>query len=292
MTWIVGVPTVFGYSFAVSDVRVTLADGSERDCLQKIHPIANSIALGFAGSVYIGFAMVEAMKNWLKCDIPTAAWLPLETVDLWPEVAREVFASCPPEERDGRCHLLMLSTDPKATNGPGPQAYAHIFRSPNFEPETIGTTKVVGIGSGSFIEDYKRNLEGLSSDHQQRFSLMQMEAGNPGGMGTNLGFLMTRWIMERNPSGISSHLHYCWVYLGKTIIKTNDHMTAGAWTGIMDSGSGINRPETQPTKTNADHAQTNPNFTLFSMPKGIAQTWNELERMLQSSGARAEGAVA
>jgi hypothetical protein len=62
MTWIVGMPTMWGYSFAVSDVRVTLADGSERDCLQKIYPVARSIALGFAGSVRLGFKMVEAMK--------------------------------------------------------------------------------------------------------------------------------------------------------------------------------------------------------------------------------------
>ncbi len=56
-------PTIFGYSVGVSDIRVTLYDGSERDCLQKIYPIAQSIALGFAGSVRIGFEMVDVMKE-------------------------------------------------------------------------------------------------------------------------------------------------------------------------------------------------------------------------------------
>jgi hypothetical protein len=39
-------PTMWGYSIGISDIRVTLADGSEHDCLQKIYPIAQSITLG------------------------------------------------------------------------------------------------------------------------------------------------------------------------------------------------------------------------------------------------------
>ena len=42
---------MFGYGFGISDVRVTLADGSEVDCLQKIYPIGRHVAAGFAGSV-------------------------------------------------------------------------------------------------------------------------------------------------------------------------------------------------------------------------------------------------
>jgi len=37
MTWAVGTPTMFGYAFGISDVRVTLG-GTEIDCLQKIYP--------------------------------------------------------------------------------------------------------------------------------------------------------------------------------------------------------------------------------------------------------------
>lgn len=38
MTWIVGMPTLFGYSIGISDIRVTVNDHSEYDCLQKIYP--------------------------------------------------------------------------------------------------------------------------------------------------------------------------------------------------------------------------------------------------------------
>jgi hypothetical protein len=46
---------MFGYGFGLSDIRVTLGDGSEVDCLQKIYPVARWVAAGFSGSVKIGF---------------------------------------------------------------------------------------------------------------------------------------------------------------------------------------------------------------------------------------------
>jgi hypothetical protein len=97
-----------------------ISDGSERDCLQKIYPVAQSIALGFAGSVCIGFKMVEVMKEWLHNDTPDSAWISLETIELWPDIARNIFAAAPPQEQAGHCHLIMLSADPKATNGRAP----------------------------------------------------------------------------------------------------------------------------------------------------------------------------
>jgi hypothetical protein len=291
MTWIVGMPTMWGYSFAVSDVRVTLADGSERDCLQKIYPVARSIALGFAGSVRIGFKMVEVMKEWLHNDDLGRAWIPLETIELWPDLARDIFAAAPPQEQAGQCHLIMLSADPQATTGLGPVSYVHILRSPDFKPIQVATNKVAGIGSGNFIDQYKKSLDELSENHEQNFSLMQMETNNPGGMGTNLGFRITLLIKETNPTGISSHLHYCWVYLGKTIVKTNNHFTVGAWTGF-DSGSGINQPEGSPKPSSFDKSEGIPGGTYFEMPNKIAQSWGELSQVLQSTGAQAEGTIA
>lgn len=109
MTWIVGMPTMWGYSIGISDIRVTLADDSEHDCLQKIYPIAQSITLGFAGSVRIGFQMIAAMRQWLHCDRPdharellpekpvctyqsSAPWQTLHSVDLTSDsTAAETF---------------------------------------------------------------------------------------------------------------------------------------------------------------------------------------------------------
>lgn len=212
------------------------------ECLQKIYPIAQSITLGFAGSVRIGFQMVEIMRQWLRCDQSDHAWKPLETAELWPAIARDIFAAAPLEEQAGQCALLMLSADPDTPPTEfGARTYVHTFRSPNFTPEKAGTHKVVGIGSGTEIDVFRNYLNDVTNDQEKNFELMKMETGCPGGMGSILGFSLTNMLKKTRPFGISSHLHYCWQYLGKTIIKTNDHATIGAWIAL-GGGSGINQP--------------------------------------------------
>ena len=118
------------------------------------------------------------------------------------------------------------------------------------------------------------------------FSIMQAETGNPGGMGTMLGFSLTRILKEARPRGISSHLHYCWVYRGRIVIDTNDHETFGPWTS-MKSGSGINQQQ-------AGHKQEqnlSEGANVFRMPE-LVSTWEALEKLLKANGARAEGCSA
>src|SRR4030095_500499 len=115
------------------------------------------------------------------------------------------------------------------------------------------------------------------------------EVMNPGGMGSMLGFQITRLIQETNPKGVSAHLHYCWVYLGKTIIQTNDHFRSGAWTG-MQTGSGINRQAEPPPDPTALRAQPLPGAVYFQMPR-IAQSWQEFDSIIRASGASSECAV-
>ncbi|HXJ96409.1 MAG TPA: hypothetical protein VMT20_26525 [Terriglobia bacterium] len=281
-------PTSFGYSIGISDIRVTLRDGSEKDCLQKVYPISNSIALGFAGSVRIGFRMVTAMRAWLRCDETNRAWIPKETVELWRPMARDIFASAPSEEQARHCHLIMLSADPDSIGALGATAYVHTFKSPEFVPIEVETNKAAGIGSGTFIEEYAAHLDEISNSHDRTFTLMKGETMNPGGMGGLLGFSLTRMLMRTNPQGISSHLHYCWVYLGKTIIKTNNHATAGAWTCLGgNAGSGINRRDVG----EPDRSATFNGATPFQMPR-IAESWKELRDTLNASGERPEGSVA
>ena len=113
-----------------------------------------------------------------------------------------------------------------------------------------------------------------------------METGNPGGMGGILGFSLTNMLKRTRPFGISSHLHYCWQYLGKTVIKTNDHVTIGRWTAL-EGGSGINQPASAPSTPVS--SQKIEGGVAFQMPK-IAQSWKELDLLLESAGAQAKGA--
>lgn len=54
-----------GYAFGLSDVRVTFADKNEKDCLQDINPVGQYLAAAFAGSVQIGFRMIESLCQYL-----------------------------------------------------------------------------------------------------------------------------------------------------------------------------------------------------------------------------------
>ncbi len=60
--------------------------------------------------------------------------------------------------------------------------------------------------------------------------LRQAGGGRPGGMGTSIGHDLTTVLMRAQPAGISSHLHYRWVYRGRIMIETNNRIISGPWT--------------------------------------------------------------
>src|SRR6266849_5285344 len=207
MTWIVGRPVIFGYAAGISDIRVTLADGSERDCLQKIYPVGKFMALGFAGSVHSWFCMVARLTELLQSDEPETAWVPEAVVEWWPADAQEVFGRSPPGEQENGCELMLLSAHPceNAGDGPWPRCYVHRFRAPDFAAEQGMNDEVVSIGKGSGLEPYAEALKAASNN----FAHLQMEVGNPGGAAYGL-MTAVRFAVERTPvSGISPHLQIC-----------------------------------------------------------------------------------
>jgi hypothetical protein len=290
MTWIVGTPTMFGYGFALSDVRVTLGNNTEVDCLQKIYPVGRSIAAGFAGSVAIGFGMVDELRQYLYLEEEDMAWQPLFVAEEWPARARKIFLKFPPESRDGGCHLMLISADPQEhTGNPAwPRSYVHIFKSPGFEPERVLEHKIGSIGCGNEYESCRQAVERSVDD------FMQGEVGTSGGTGSTLGGSLTRVLKQAQPGGVSSHLQYCWVYRDRIIIQTNNHLETGPWS-IWKHGSGLVRDQSA-TELRALDVSTLKTTTLqdateFEMPR-LATTWEELNELLLATGARAEGSVA
>jgi hypothetical protein len=65
MTWVIGASSIFDYGAMMSDVRVTFRDGSERDLVQKAYPVGPYIVAGYAGSVRIGFQMLDSLTKFL-----------------------------------------------------------------------------------------------------------------------------------------------------------------------------------------------------------------------------------
>ena len=95
---------------------------------------------------------------------------------------------------------------------------------------------------------------------------------------------------EVQPRGVSSHIHCCWVYRGRTIIKTNDHTVKGRWT-IAGLGSGINQtPNVEGSSIPREPALAE-GYGLLEMPK-LAASWEELLEILRERGLNARGCTA
>src|SRR5512147_775130 len=106
MTWVIGRPGPFGYAIGLSDIRVTLHDGKEVDCLQKIYKVASNMALGFAGSVKIGLKIVEELSTSLYISDPHYAHDPRIIAKQFYTGTQKIFNSFSPEIKAGGCHLM------------------------------------------------------------------------------------------------------------------------------------------------------------------------------------------
>lgn len=286
MTWIVGIPTPFGYSFALSDTRVTLGNGREIDCLQKIYPVARYIAVGFAGSVKIGFDIVEALKASLYEADENLAWNPPELVPELPPLLQKIFQNAATGEQVNHSHVMLLSTHPTEPVGsPWARAYVQILRSPDFIPEEIRPHQLGTIGCHTLSQECVDAIGRFSSDARSHEVLLQGEVGPRGGLGSRLGMMLTPIIEKAQPRGISAHLHECWVYRGKIVIGTNDHVKLGRWSAW--------NPGVDNAETNQAHPAGTPETPgfKFSMPS-VATSWEHLLSILESHGSNAVGAVA
>lgn len=207
MTWVIGRAGPFGYAVGLSDIRVTLSDGNEVDCLQKIHAICPSMALGFAGSVAIGFKVIEQLSAELQSVGRIIGWNPLLVAGSVPQGTRILFNSFSPEERALGCELMLLSAHPTEQDGDAPWARCYVFRfrAPDFEPVIARPASIVTIGSGRLVSSYIGALRNLEKD----FTLFNLETGMPGGSAFGLMMSVTSAIKRTPTRGISTHLHIC-----------------------------------------------------------------------------------
>ncbi len=207
MTWVVAASTIWGYGALCSDVQVTLRDGSTRDLLQKAYPVANSIAAGFAGSVRIGFSLIESLESALTPPpgtSKTALCHPVLAANGWAPIAKEVFDSASAEERALGSRVSMVGVSPNEEAGLGPKIYFARFASPDFSPQIMTrTVKICSIGTGASIQRYKHSIKPL---FRLSSGILQAEVGNSGGWGVTLGYSIanaTNWYPH---PGISQHV--------------------------------------------------------------------------------------
>lgn len=221
MTWVVGSATLFGYAVGLSDIRVTFADGTELDCVQKLYPVGRFIAAGFAGSAAIGFGMVHVLRGLLGQAPENEAWMPEIVAQWWPTDARNVFGRFNEEERRVGCQLMLLGAHPSENMGgaPWPRCSVYRFSAPTFEPTLAAVRQVVSIGSGSSVPLYSDALRHLSESSDW----LQGATMGPQGLATTLNIALTATLQDNPQRGISDHLHVVTVTRGAIFLGTNDH---------------------------------------------------------------------
>lgn len=224
MTWVIGASTIWRYGTVVSDIQVTFADGATVDLLQKAYPVGNSIVVGFAGSVRVGFALTESLRRFLLVPpniLSTHAWDPIWVANNWAPVAREVYEAQPKQERDIGSQVLLVGAHPNRRDPIlGAESVIARFSAPRFKPGIMTKTiKLCSIGSGAGIAEYKRAIKPLF-----RFAsgLNMAEIGGPGHWGQMLGFSISRTLNNYPRAGISRHLHVFNIHLGRITMGTND----------------------------------------------------------------------
>lgn len=243
----------WGYAMVLSDIRVTLADGSEVDCLRKIYPVAENIVAGFAGSVWIGFHALQRLGERLV--VPEGyGWDPSVAAEKASEALRAAFDAATPEEQDLGAALLLASVHPTENNGDSqvPRAYVHTVAAPTFEAKVARGNEVASIGSGASTPEYEGVRRWLNEQPHEVHRLGM----NP--RHSMLPFLIRHSVDGTPAPGISPHMHVSIVERGR-ISSVPNNMTTYAPDGSV-----------QP----------------FAMPP-VASTHDELVRMLEARGSTA-----
>ena len=220
MTWVIGRAGPFGYAVGISDIRVTLGDGTEYDCLQKIYKIGSQLVLGFAGSVAIGLEIVNQLSEALHTTKEGMAWNPIIVAENLPKGTRELYDSFPSNQKALGCQLILLAAHPAKNDGPAPGArcYVYTFSAPEFRPILADQAQIVSIGSGAQVESYKKALGKLEKD----FEIFKLETHMFGGAALGLMTSISSEIRKIPVYGISNHVHVCIVGRESIQIGQND----------------------------------------------------------------------
>lgn len=208
----------------LSDVRVTFDNGRQEDLVKKAFRVGPYIVAGFAGSVAIGFRMIESLCTCLAPPDATGAWKPKWVAETWGPIAAEIFRSFPERQRAGHSHVLLVGVSPDEDLGvPGlMRIYVIRLTDPNYEPEIFSKPLAVcHIGSGGGVDHYTQALQGFFElDNEAHKAHMAGLGAWPAVIGRTIG----RVVQDNPVSGISPHVHIL-VCSGNTILEGNNNST-------------------------------------------------------------------
>jgi len=227
MTWVIGAASVLSTGAIISDIRVRFQSGHTADILQKAYPVGNYIAAGFAGSVKIGFQLIQDLKDSMTVSGMDGGYAfdPVQVANAWSSRAREIFAHAAGEERRNGAQIILVGVHPAENMGVAefPRVYVIRFTAPHFVPSFIKRgLRMCSIGTGAGVDQYKRALRPLfrlgSGIHQAHMSGIYEWA-------RTLAFSTTIAVRDFPYAGISENFHVVGIRLGEMVVVPNDMVT-------------------------------------------------------------------
>jgi hypothetical protein len=184
------------------------------------------MAAGFAGSVRIGFSLLDSLASFLKLppgiDPDQVGWDPRWVSVNWAPLARSVFESADPAEKRLGARILVVAASPSENSGLGAKSYFTRFSSPDFKPGIMTKPfKLCSIGSGASLSEYHASLKPLFR-WSVHISTLQADVGDPHGWVRNLSFRISRRLANHPHTGISRHMHTIIVGRRLVIVENND----------------------------------------------------------------------
>lgn len=228
MTWVIGASTPFlGHGIVVSDIRVTFNNGETADMLQKAYPVGNFMVAGFAGSVLIGFRLLDSLTQSLALPhevAKTQAWDPAWVARKWAPRAKAIFDSSSPQEKALGSQLLLVGISPTENTGAPELSKVYIvrFSAPNFKAGFMNKrTRACNIGSGAGVNRYKQVMKPFLNNLSYA---LQAETVGFGAWARTIAYSMSNVITDYPNEGISEHLNVFVFQLGR-IAETNTDRT-------------------------------------------------------------------
>lgn len=225
MTWAIGACNILGgYAAMVSDVQVTFRDGRTVDLVRKAYPVGHFIVGAFAGSVQIGFALLQSVSDHLRlsADAPAnACWAPNVVAEHWAPFARDIFDAAPVAQRDLGAQFLLVGPHP-TEDGIPTRAIPYLCKLcwPTFEPEIVRNgNSALSIGSGADVSKYR---DGIKDMLDPKNGLLQGEVGRTGGWATSFGHGVNLMLRDHQEPGISQHVHIHVALRGNFELGTSD----------------------------------------------------------------------
>lgn len=254
MTWVIGVQTLFELGALVSDTRVTFRDGRTVDLIKKGFPMARNVAAGFAGSVAIGFEMLDALATILRPANQARAFVdPPQVSQAWAERMRIVFDRARGQEKQLGAQAILVGVSPTEGTPGLRRVYVFRYSAPELLPRRIRNGfDVTSIGSGSAARPYKQ-------------ALRQLLTGRDSGLYRLIPFGLESWAM-----GLSMGMNFTAARHPVSSVSTELYTLAFTLDRMVD---GIARPEGAP-----------------ALPR-VATDYGEFVRLARGLGAEAGGAV-